>query len=168
MNVFIIATQTADGFIAKSANQLVTWSSKEDKKRFVELTKAAGVIIMGSRTFKTLPHPLKDRLNIVYTRNPENFKSMESVEATTANPADLIKNLEGRGYTSVAICGGSEIYSLFMKSGVVTKLYLTIEPLIFGAGVSLFNTPIDEKLLLKDSKTLENGVIFLEYDIARQ
>ncbi len=168
MNVFIIAAQTADGFIAENKDHPAIWTSKDDKKRFVELTKAAGVIVMGSRTFKTLPSPLKDRLNIVYTRNPENYAAQENVEATNIEPAELIKSLEEKGYTSVAICGGAEIYSLFMKSGVVSKLYLTIEPMLFGSGISLFSEPLKERLILKDSKILENGVIFLEYDVARQ
>ncbi len=174
MNVFIIATQTADGFIAENSDHFTAWSSKEDKKRFVEMTKAAGVVVMGSNTFKTLPHPLKDRLNIVYTRSPEKFSALnstasaEGVEATNIAPADLIKNLAARGYTSVAICGGAEIYTLFMKSGVVSKLYLTIEPIVFGSGISLFSEPIKEKLILKDSKTLESGTIFLDYDVAKE
>ena len=67
MEVFILAAQTADGFIAKNHTHAATWTSKEDKQRFVELTKDAGVIVMGSTTFKTLPKPLKNRLNVVYS-----------------------------------------------------------------------------------------------------
>lgn len=165
MNVFLIAAITADGFIAENKDQPAIWSSKDDKKRFVELTKNAGVIVMGSRTFKTLPKPLKDRLNIVYTRTPENYTKEEGVEFTNSNPKDLISDLEKRGYTSVAICGGSEIYTLFMKSGTISKLYLTVEPLLFGSGILLFSEPFRKNLSLKESKTLENGTVFLEYDV---
>ena len=54
IKVFIIAAISADGFIAKDTNHPAMWTSKADKKRFIELTKRAGVVIMGATTFKTL------------------------------------------------------------------------------------------------------------------
>lgn len=161
IKAFIIAAVTADGFIAKTADHPATWTSKDDKRRFIELTKRAGVIVMGSTTFKTLPHPLKDRLNIVYSRSQQ----FEGTETVSDEPADLLKKLEERGFTEVAICGGSEIYSNFMEAGVVSKIYLTIEPLVFGKGISLFNRPIDFSLKLVSSSTTEGGTIFTEYDV---
>jgi len=71
MNVFIITAISADGFIARDSHHPAVWTSKEDKKRFVEITKRAGVVIMGLNTFRTLPKPLKDRLNIVYSLNKD-------------------------------------------------------------------------------------------------
>jgi len=161
ITAFIVAAETADGFIARKAHDLVTWSSRDDKKRFVELTKKAGVIVMGSTTFKTLPFPLKDRVNIVYSRSHQ----FEGAETVTDEPADLLKKLESRGFAEVAICGGSEIYTKFMEAGVISKLYLTIEPIMFGAGITLFNKPIDVRLALVSSVTTESGTIFNEYDV---
>jgi dihydrofolate reductase len=169
MNVFIIAAVTADGFIARHKDQSsIEWTSKHDKKRFIALTKEAGVIVVGSRTFKTFPKLLKDRLNIVYTRTPERYAGIEGVEATGAEPANLIAGLTERGYKAVAICGGSEIYTKFMKAGVVSKLFLTIEPVVFGAGIPLFNEAVPSRLLLKNSETLEGGTLFLEYDVVKE
>jgi dihydrofolate reductase len=162
MNVFIIAAQTKDGFIAKDENHAASWTSKEDKRRFVELTKKAGVIVMGSKTANTLPFPLKDRLNIVYTRNPD--LKREGFEYTQKSPQDLIEELSARGYTDVAICGGTSIYTLFMKSGLVSKLYLTIEPISFGTGLPLFYEDFSSKLKLIKSETVE-GTLFNEYEV---
>ncbi len=94
MKVFIIAAQTLDGFIAKETNHPAFWTSKEDKQRFVELTKRAGVCVMGSTTFKTLPRPLKERVNIVYSRH----ETFEGAETTNKNPVELVKELEERGF----------------------------------------------------------------------
>ncbi|NDE68363.1 dihydrofolate reductase, partial [bacterium] len=70
MTTFIIAALTADGFIARDAGHSpFNWTSKEDKARFIHLTKEAGVVVLGSATFATFPKPLKDRRNIVYTRS---------------------------------------------------------------------------------------------------
>lgn len=173
MNVFIIASLTADGFIAKDSTQIsVSWTSKEDKQRFVRLSKEARVIVMGSKTFATLPKPLKERLNVVYTRDPDKARSQQAeqfdnLEFTNLPPSELIQSLKERGYTSVAICGGSEIYSNFMESGVVEKLYLTYEPVLFGSGISLFSKPLDQRLELVSFEKTDLGTIFAEYNLKK-
>jgi dihydrofolate reductase len=171
MEIFIIAAQTADGFIARDKNHVATWTSKEDKQRFVQLTKDAGVVIMGSTTFKTLPRPLKDRLNVVYSNSLKDAELNTDPErkciVTSKEPTELIRELAELGYTKMAICGGSEIYSLFIKSGLVSKLYLTIEPILFGNGIGVFKGPFpsDMRMILEKSETTEQGTVFLDYTI---
>jgi dihydrofolate reductase len=164
MKTFIIAAMTADGYIGRDSAHAAMWTGKEDKKRFVEITKRAGVIIMGQNTWKTLGRPLKDRLNIVYSPVPLK-DAAEGVETTAKSPADLLKELEGRGFKEVAICGGSMIYSMFMKSGLIDTLYLTIEPIVFGDGMRLFKESMDFKLKLVSSIATENGALLLEYSV---
>jgi len=171
MKVFLIVVSTADGFIAKDAGHTaMMWTSMDDKKHFVELTKRAGVIVMGSTTFKTMPKPLKDRLNIVYSRNPDSIDKADNVEVTNASPAELIASLEARDYSEVAICGGSQIYTNFIKSGLVNTIYLTIEPVIFGQGINIFSEIVGsangQKITLVNSRTTEGGTLFLEYTIS--
>ncbi len=163
MNVFLIVAQSADGFIAKNQTHLATdWTSKEDKQFFTERTKKAGVVVMGSTTYETFMRPLKERLNIVYSRD----KTYEGVETTQKPPTELITELEGRGYEEVAICGGASIYTLFMEAGLIQTLYFTVEPILFGQGISLFNKSIEQKLVLKSSEKLnDQGTILLEYGI---
>ncbi len=160
---FLIVAMTADGFIAKSTDHAAYWTSREDKKRFVELTKRARAVVMGSRTFKTLPRPLKERQNIVYSRK-EKFVG-ENVETTTESPLELMRRLEDQGYTEVAICGGSNIYTQFMKAKIIEKMYLTIEPIIFGTGIRLFEEELNFQLKLLKSETTEGGTLLLEYQV---
>lgn len=173
MELFIIVATSADGFIAKNKEHLsVTWTNKEDKKRFVELSKDAGVVIMGSNTFKTMPKPLKDRLNVVYSKSMTE-KDLPPAEVdrpvliTSKTPAELVTELEAKGYTKAAICGGSEIYSLFLESGLVKKIYLTIEPILFGNGITIFKNQLPESLMMKLEKreVLPGGTLFLDYTI---
>lgn len=161
IKAFIIAAISADGYIAKDEHHPAFWTSKEDKKRFVELTKRAGVIVMGSNTFKTLPRPLKERVNIVYSRT----KTFEGAETTQKPPEQLLAELQERGFKEVAICGGSNIYNLFMKSGLVDTLYLTIEPILFGKGLRLFMDDMLYRLKLISSQSTENGSLLLEYKV---
>lgn len=161
MKTFIIAALTADGYIAKDENHPAFWTSKEDKQRLVELTKRAGVVVMGSTTYKTLPRPLKERVNIVYSRS----KSFEGVEMTQKPPQELLAELEVRGFKEVAILGGSHIYNMFMKAGVIDTLYLTIEPIVFGAGIRLFKDEMLHHLKLVSSNVTEGGSVMLEYKV---
>ena len=165
MKVFIIATQTADGFIARHNNELVDWSSKEDKKLFVQLTKQAGVMVMGRSTYDTIGRPLPDRRNIVYTRQP---LEVEGIETTTEPPADLVKRLRLEGVQELAVCGGASIYSMFIQAGLVDELYLPVEPKLFGRGISLCNeTPLDVDLTLLEHRALNDNTVLLHYSVNR-
>lgn len=159
---------SADGYIAKDPKSPSTiWTSKEDKKRFVEITKNAGTIVVGLNTWNTFGgKALKDRLNIIYS--PEPIADLpENAEVTNKSPVELLKSLEERGMKEVAICGGSQIYTMFMKAGVINKLYLTIEPVIFGSGIRLFTQEIDNcNLILKSIEKTDAGTLLLEYDIS--
>ncbi len=165
MKCFIIVAISADGCIAKNPTAPSTvWTSKEDKKRFVEITKRAKVVVMGQNTWLTLGgRALKDRLNIVYSPTP--LPPVEGMEVTMKSPAELLQELSSRGFEEVAICGGSQIYTMFMKSGLVNKLYLTIEPIIFGSGIRLFKEELDYRLKLLSSTQTENGTLLVEYDV---
>lgn len=167
MNRFLIAALTADGCIAKDPQAPSTaWTSKADKKRFVELTKRAGAIVVGLNTWRTFGgKPLKDRLNIIYS--PEPIADLPAgAEVTTKSPADLIRELESRGFKEVAICGGSTIYTMFMKAKVIDRLYLTVEPILFGSGIRLFNESLnDYRLELESVEKTDDGTLLLEYRV---
>ena len=164
INCFIIAALTADGYIGKHSTHAAMWTSKEDKKRFVEISKRAGVVVMGQNTWTTLGgKPLKNRLNIVYSPTP--LPRVDGMETTMKSPLELSRELESRGYKEVAICGGSQIYTMFMKSGLVKTLYLTIEPIVFGDGMRLFKEDMDFKLDLVSETKTDKGTLLLEYKV---
>jgi dihydrofolate reductase len=162
MKTVLIAAVTADGFIGRSAEHLADWTGKADKKLFVEVTKQAGAMVMGSRTFATIGRALPGRRTIVYTSRPESITA-EGVETTSEPPAELVARLEREGASGLAICGGASIYGQFMAAGVVDELYLTIAPLVFGMGIPLFNEKLEISLQLLDFKQLDDDTILLHY-----
>ncbi len=138
MHVILLAAITANGFIARNTNELADWTSKEDKKFFVEETKKAGVMIMGRTTFATIGKPLPGRLIIVLTENPVDVQTVPgSVETASGNLRIILQNLETRGFTSVVIAGGSSVYSQFLNADLVDELALTVEAQLFFSGVPL-------------------------------
>lgn len=62
-----------------SKGGIIPWKSKKDLKFFANKTKNS-VVIMGRNTYFSLPDevkPLKNRLNIVLTSNPEQFLDLD-------------------------------------------------------------------------------------------
>jgi dihydrofolate reductase len=169
MKVFLIAAMTIDGFIAQNSTQISTsWTSPEDKKWFNQRTKEARVIVMGSKTYDTIGRGLPGRLTVVMTSQPERYPSSdESVRFTNQSQKAILELLEKENYSEVAICGGSSVYTQFMKAGLIDTLYLTLEPIVFGQGVGLFNEEIEAKLQLIEVKNLSDQTLLLEYEVKR-
>jgi dihydrofolate reductase len=161
MKVFLIAAMSTDGFIARNESELADWTSKEDKRLFVELTKRAGVMVMGGTTYRTIGKPLPGRRNIVYSRRAID---QPGVEFTRESPQSLVARLKGEGCKELAVCGGATIYNMFLKAGVVDELYLTIEPILFGEGISLLDSSIDMKLTLIETRLLSNNIVLNHYN----
>ncbi|MBI2124004.1 MAG: dihydrofolate reductase [Candidatus Wildermuthbacteria bacterium] len=171
MKVFIIAALTADGFIAKNpGHSPLSWRSQGDRQFFITKTKEAGVVVMGLNTAKTSKRPMPERLNVIYAKNREeipHWKEFDGWEVTQKDPASLVQELSEKGYKQLAVCGGSTIYTMFMQAGVVNTLYLTLEPVLFGQGMNLFNKEIDKKLNLVKAEKLGEQSLLLEYNVLK-
>jgi len=154
---------TVDGKIAKDKTQFADWTSREDKKLFVELSKLHGVVMMGENTFKTFPAPLKDRLNVVFSE--DSHEEISGVKWVKGEPSEVLNDLEKMGYKSALLGGGSFLNSLFLEKKLINEIVLTIEPKIFGSGLSLFNRDLDVNLKLLEVKNLNDNTLMLRYQV---
>lgn len=98
-----------------------------DMYRFRNLTMATGTVIMGRKTWESLPkkfRPLPERINIVLTRGPapavipESVYFVSSVEEACAK----IAIHGGNG----CVMGGEEVYKLFLVNPNLKKIHLTV------------------------------------------
>lgn len=165
--VLLIAAQTVNGKIAHNNDELVRWTSKEDKELFVHITQECGVVVMGRRTYETMGKPLPGRLNIVLTHSPESGKNQPGVlEFSNEGPGEILQGLAARGYERVAIIGGASIYTLFFAAGLVDEVLITIEPLIFGRGIDMIQTlDQDIELELLECRKLNEQSVVLRYKV---
>jgi dihydrofolate reductase len=164
MKVILVAAISADGKIAERTDQSsMDWTSKEDTKFFIEKTKQAGTVIMGYKTFATINKPLKGRRLIVLTRDTSKVTPMSDVEFTSLEPAALVRKLEAEGVTEIVLGGGSTIYGQFLEVGLVTDVFLTIEPFLFGTGVPLAQGFERVSLMLESVKQLNEQSILIHY-----
>lgn len=165
MKISLLAAVSLDGKIAQSPDQSsLEWTSPEDKRFFVSKTKEAGVLIMGRKTFETIGRPLPGRLIVVMTRGADRYESVpDQVEYSAAEPKAILEALETRGFKEVVIAGGAEVYSMFLKEKLVTDLYLTIEPVMFGTGVPLVHEDVLQSFVLASVEKLGEGAVSLHY-----
>lgn len=154
---------TLDGKIAKSEDHFADWTSKEDKENFIKLTKDAGVIIMGKNTFNTFKRPLPDRLNVVFT--DDDLCSDDNVLYVKGDIRSVVKDLESKGYDTAILGGGSYLNNLFLREQLIDEIIVTVEPKIFGSGLSLFKDEFDVDLELFEIKKLNNNTINLHYKV---
>lgn len=167
LHIYIIAAITLDGFIAQDTEQVSTaWTSKEDFDFFVKKTKETGLLIMGSSTFETINRPLAGRKIVVLSRTKTypQFKKSQ-VEAMSGSLTEVLTELVKQGYSELAVCGGSSVYTQFLQSGFVDKMYITIEPKIFGKGISLFNQPMDISLELLERISISDNSTVMHYKV---
>lgn len=157
---------TIDGKIALNSNHFAGWTSHEDKKYFARISREIGVIVMGDKTFNTFPGPLKDRLNVVFTLE-ENPKEQEWVKYVSGDPKKVLDELEEMGYKSVLLGGGAFINSMFLENNLIDEIIITIEPKIFGSGLSLFSKEQMVDLELISHELLSENVIALRYKVKK-
>jgi dihydrofolate reductase len=168
MNTKLVMVLTTDGAIGRDSKHTpMGWTSAEDKKLFQQLTKEAGVLIMGENTYQTIGSPLPGRLNIVLTY--EKHEDQPGVlEYKQGDVKEILKELESRGFTQVIIAGGTFVNSLFLKENLIDEIQITIEPKIFGSGLRLFDKiEADVDLELVELKKLNENTINLRYRILK-
>jgi dihydrofolate reductase len=112
--ISIIVAYDEERAIGKDGD--IPWRIPEDMKHFKETTEGGGVVIMGRKTWDSLPpkfQPLPNRINIVLTRGkvelPLYYNPREPLWANSLEKAISLaqKTTEGR---KIFIIGGAEVY----------------------------------------------------------
>jgi len=113
----IIVAKAKNNVIGKD-NDLV-WNLPADQKYFRNTTMGH-YVIMGRKTFESLPKPLPGRVNIIITRNRD-YKKEGAVVFNQLE--DAFSFASSQGQQEVFILGGGEIYKKTLETA--DKLYIT-------------------------------------------
>lgn len=178
MRVKLLAVSDIRGIIAINKFDIINWSSKEDKKFFKEITMKSGVVVMGRRTFEIIGRKLPNRVNVVLSKSlSSSYKKSRISDVTnekipdiilSGEPQEILSILKNYGYYDICIIGGQHVFTQFINSGLVTDIYLTIEPFILPGSINLFSDEIMKKFKLKlenITKLNENGTINIHYTL---
>jgi dihydrofolate reductase len=154
----IIAAVSINNVIGNK-NKLI-WNLPNDLKRFKKLTTGHSVI-MGRKTFDSLPNPLPNRDNIVITRNTDYSNSDVKVCSSIEDAINLTKT-----DTQPFIIGGGEIYSQTIN--LADKIELTRVYKKFDGDAYFPEIPLDIFELINEERYNSNtqnefGYSFLTY-----
>lgn len=121
MLISIIVAAAENGVIGRGGQ--MPWRLSADLKRFRALTMGKPVI-MGRKTFQSLPKALDGRDNIVVTRDA-GFSAAGAITAPSLEAALAIARdkAEARGINEIMVIGGAEIYRAALP--FAGRIYLT-------------------------------------------
>src|SRR5210317_841136 len=113
--ITLIAATSENNALGKD-NQLI-WHLSDDLKRFKRLTQGHA-IIMGRKTFESMPKALPNRKNIILTKNTA-YSAENAFVAHDIPSALEFAAEDDRPF----VIGGGEIYTLFLP--IADKIELT-------------------------------------------
>ena len=158
-----------NGFIGKEDGNS-DWVSDADYPTFEQEIKDNGVIIMGRKTAEVNSDfmPFENALNVVVTKNKDIYKDTANIVYTDKSPENFLNELEGKGYKKALIIGGSQIATLFLENDLIDNVIISIHPLLFGKGLSMFaNNSVEKELELTEVKKLKQDLVQLRYRVLR-
>jgi len=115
----------------------IPWYISEDLIYFRDIT-LNNIVVMGRKTYDSIPstrRPLKDRINIVLTNNPENYNSTDNLiycnEGNLNYYIDYFNKMNN--INKIFFIGGSEIYKKYMYIVIYKILFKNIYVFIYFA-----------------------------------
>jgi dihydrofolate reductase len=118
-----IAAVDRKGAIGKGGK--LPWHYSEDMKFFRETT-TGNAVVMGRKTWLTIGKPLKNRLNIVLSRD----SSIEPQESLLVfSDIESVVSFSNSLATELFVIGGAQIYEAFLphiEKWIITEVPLTV------------------------------------------
>jgi dihydrofolate reductase len=127
MIISIIAAMSQNKIIGNQG--AMPWKSKEEMEYFKQKT-IGHPIIMGRKTWDSLRNrPLKDRFNIVITRDKE-LRGMASEQKEgpvfVSSLKDAIDAIDDTQVYETFIIGGSQIYEAALQQDLIDRMYINV------------------------------------------
>ncbi len=139
MKIIIISAVARNGVIGRSNGEM-PWHDKEEFQHF-KSTTLGFPILMGRVTFETLGKPLKNRLNVVITGQPDYSLPFEEVKIYK-NLNEALDSLRRLNPEKIFIIGGGEVY----KQAILFADEMIISVMKFEAEGDVFFPEIDSKI----------------------
>ncbi len=120
--ITLIAARARNSAIGKAGD--IPWHAPEDLAMFKRET-LGGALIMGRKTWESLPvKPLKSRLNVVVTSNPD------LTEHTAPSIQDALALCQSQSYFRIYGIGGQSIYEALLPLAhrmLITEVDLEVD-----------------------------------------
>jgi len=136
-----------------------------------ELQSSVDALLLGSHTYEfalQLGHwPSPDKPSWVFTHR--NLRVLHpSITLTSQTPAEVIELLSTRGARRAWLMGGGQLAASFRSAGLISRLIISIFPVILGSGIPLFapTASSEDAWRLIEAKSFPSGTVRLSYERA--
>jgi dihydrofolate reductase len=151
-----IAAVDRKGAIGKGGK--LPWHYSADMKFFRETTTGHAVV-MGRKTWFTIGKPLKNRLNIVLSRDT-NIDPQESL--IVLSDIDSVLSFNNSLTTDLFVIGGAQIYEAFLPH--IEKWIITEVPVTVQGADAFMPVGYLEGFELTESKSLDDNLVVKFYN----
>lgn len=125
-------------------------------------------VLMGRRTYEvgvnqelTNPYPTLDQFVFSHTMEASPDPAVTLVSDDGVGFVDGLKAAPGR---DVWLCGGSELATSLAEAGLIDRVIVKLNPILFGAGIPMFAKELAaHTLTLESNRSFDSGHVLLEY-----
>ncbi|MEO6914453.1 MAG: dihydrofolate reductase family protein [Chitinophagaceae bacterium] len=173
---------TLDGFVGGPEGQLDWMTGEMEEKQLnalFELTDSMDTIIMGRKMTAGFTQYWEEMVNnqpdnpefpyakmfvdtpkIVFSKTQKHIdgKNVTVENGDLLNSVNKLKHQEGK---DIIVYGGANFVSQLIKNGLIDELYLFINPVVIGNGLSIFKERFNFELI--SSEAFESGVMMNKY-----
>lgn len=127
---------------------------------------------MGRKTYEVglkvgIANPYPQMQQCVFSRTlSANFDAVEAenVELLSTDPVAVVQDLKQQQGKDIWLCGGGDLATTLFSE--IDELILKVNPLLLGAGISLFAGIFKQTMLeLTNSKVYNNGFMLIYYQV---
>ena len=129
-------------------------------------------VLMGRKTYEvglnagiTSPYPMLDQY--VFSRTMAQSPDA-AVELIADDAIGLVNALKQQPGKAIWLCGGAQLASTLGGAGLIDKVIVKLNPVLFGDGIPLFAGGIETTALtLTNTERFASGHLILHYDVTR-
>ena len=162
-----------DGFIADECGK-VEWlegqdPADENEGTYPEFVQEIDTVVMGWKTYHQVTAELSPDEWVyshftTYVITHREKEPEEKIRFVQDSPSNLIRNLKNNEGKDIWICGGAEIVRQLMQDDLIDRFYISVIPVVLGAGIRLFGK-MEKRLKLKLLENRSwNGITELRYE----
>jgi dihydrofolate reductase len=167
--VYYVAS-SVDGFIATlegGIEWLAPFEGREEDHGYAEFYKTIDAVLVGGRTYeaclKFTEWPFAGKPCWIFSRQKRSA-TQPDVTVTDREPAEIVRELDGRGIRRAWLVGGGELAGAFRDAGLIDEYVISLIPVILGDGIPIFGySSGKEDLQLAASKSFPTGVVQVRY-----
>lgn len=154
-----------DGFI-EGPNGEYDWCFNDQDYGLTPFFKGLDSIFMGRKSYEVSTktadvNPWKGITTYVFSRTMD---KSPSDDVKVVRGMDDVQSIIDQPGKDIWLFGGAELTTAFLNAGLIDELWLSVHPIVLGAGKPLFQNIDGRKhMKLVESKTYDTGLVSLKY-----